>query len=188
MKSLSHVTFFFLMIKIIILILFFCKQLIWFAWIIFPLPSFQQGMECKMPCTAVVWFMDKSKKCILSMWPKKREKNDDVTKNERSLFHVNGFQNGARNSSNANKQTFSFQPTYERPTTVILYFFLFQVFFFHEIIIKTNLPVIVLSFNSNIFIFSCLKGKNCNFLSHAYSTISILRHRKTWRTDISTHQ
>lgn len=66
---------------------------------------------------------------FVNVTKKKREKNDDVTKNERSLFHVNGFQNGAQNSSDANKQTFSFQPTNERPTTVILYFFLFRVFF-----------------------------------------------------------
>lgn len=39
------------------------------------------------------------------MRPEKKEKNEEVTKNGRSLFHVNGFQNGAQNSSDANKQT-----------------------------------------------------------------------------------
>jgi len=74
-----------------------------------------------------------------------------------------------------------------------LIFFFFKFFFFsiflHEIIIKTNWPVIILHVFIGVIFFSCPRVKTgISCPPRTYPPSSILRRRKTRRTDTSTHR
>lgn len=131
---------------------FFRKQLIWSALALyFSLPPQTvwrvrcRAYECHVIYEQVrkMYFVNAIRKKNGNK--KINNKKDDVTKNERSLFHVNGFQNGARNSSDANKQTFRF----------FLFFFLIPCF---SCRLTNGRPTAILFFSSPVFV--CFSWKN----------------------------